>query len=74
MRVNVCKLLGLLFTIIFVLSTVNVVHSVEANETIMVGKHPFGAAYDWGKNEVFVTNYFDNSVSVISDRDRKSVV
>ena len=34
--------------------------------TVKVGNGAFGVAYDFGKNEVFVTNGVDSTVSVIS--------
>jgi YVTN family beta-propeller protein len=38
-----------------------------------VGNYPFGVAYDSGKGEIFVTNNYDNTVSVISDTDNTVV-
>ena len=35
--------------------------------TIPVGNQPWGVAYDSAKGEIFVANYNDNTVSVISD-------
>jgi YVTN family beta-propeller protein len=39
--------------------------AVVAN--VHVGNYPFGVAYDSGKGEIFVTNIYDDTVSVISD-------
>ena len=41
--------------------------AVVAN--VHVGNYPFGVAYDSGKDEIFVTNNYDDTVSVISDSD-----
>jgi len=35
--------------------------------TVSVGENPVGIAYDSAAGEVFVANYFQNTVSVISD-------
>ena len=45
--------------------------AVVAN--VHVGNYPFGVAYDSGKGEIFVTNNYDNTVSVISDTDNTVV-
>jgi DNA-binding beta-propeller fold protein YncE len=38
--------------------------------TVPVGRLPAGIAYDSTKGELFVTNYLDNTVSVISDSNK----
>ncbi len=38
-----------------------------------VGDHPEGIAYDSGRHEVFVANYFSDNVSVISDSTNRVV-
>ena len=45
--------------------------AVVAN--VHVGNYPFGVAYDSGKGEIFVTNNYDNTVSVISDSNNTVV-
>ena len=45
--------------------------AVVAN--VHVGNYPFGIAYDSGKGEIFVTNIYDDTVSVISDSDNTVV-
>ena len=67
MKVNIWKLLGLLFIVIFALSTINVIHAVGVTTTVSVGNAPTGIAYDLGKGEIFVANEFSSTVSVISD-------
>jgi YVTN family beta-propeller protein len=66
-KVKAWKLLGLIFTVIFALSAVNVAHAVGVVGTITVGSEPWGVAYDSGKGEIFVVNYGSTTVSVISD-------
>ncbi len=39
----------------------------SATQTVTVGVHPSGVVYDSGKDEIFVTNSGENTVSVISD-------
>ena len=67
MKVKVLKSLGLLFIVLFVLSSASLVYALEVSGTIPVGAGPTMGAYDSGKGEIFVTNAQDNTVSVISD-------
>ena len=43
------------------------VHTIGVNAQITVGHGPAGLAYDSGKGEIFVANYYTDTVSVISD-------
>ena len=73
MKVKVWKLLGLILIAIFALSTAHSVNGLGVTATIPVGTpgtnapYDYGAAYDSGKGEVFVTNEGSDTVSVISD-------
>jgi YVTN family beta-propeller protein len=67
MKGKYSKLLVLVFVVIFVLSTVNMVNALGVTATIPVGNAPSGLAYDSAKGEIFVTNGQDNTTSVISD-------
>ena len=63
-------ILSLIFIIIIVLSTTNVVQA--ASELAIppmtkVGASPMGIAYDSGKGEIFVANEGDGTVSILSD-------
>jgi YVTN family beta-propeller protein len=49
------------------LSATTTAHAVAVVDTITVGGQPYGVAYDSGRGEVFVANYLDGPVSVISD-------
>ncbi len=67
MKGKYSKLMVLVFIVIFVLSTVNMVSALGVTATIPVGNTPQGIAYDSGKGEIFVSNGQGNTVSVISD-------
>jgi YVTN family beta-propeller protein len=73
MKGKVWKLLGLILTVIFVLSWVHEVYAAGVIATIPVGIGPLGVAYDSVKGEIFVTNQGSNTVSVISDRNNTVV-
>ena len=65
---KVLKLLTSLFILASFLSTISVASAAyEITATIPVGVGPWGIAYDSGKGEIFVANYYDDTVSVISD-------
>jgi len=61
------SLFSMLIVAILILLPVNAVHGVGLIGKITVGNEPYGVAYDPSKGEVFVTNNFYNTVSVISD-------
>lgn len=63
----------ILFTIIFALSATPSIHAVEVTATIPVGIGAEAVAYDSGKGEIFVADYYDNTVSVISDTNNTVV-
>src|SRR5208283_3001263 len=67
METKIFTLLGLIFIMFFALLTVPIAHSVAVNVTVTANSNPSGVAYDPYKGTVFVTNYGNNSVSVISD-------
>jgi hypothetical protein len=46
---------------ILALSATNAVHAAGVVATITVGMEPYDVAYDFGKSEVFVTNYYFQS-------------
>jgi len=66
-KVKVRKLLGLILTAIFIFSTTHGVYAIGVNATIALGKSPNNVAYDSGRGEIFVANYWANMVYVISD-------
>ena len=55
------------FIILVALLVVARVQAVEVTATVSVGSFPSGIVYDSGKGEMFVANYGNNTVSVISD-------
>lgn len=69
MKAKTWKLFGFVFAVVFVLSSICVVHAgtlgIIAN--IPVGNDVQGLAYDSGKGEVFAMNSGDGTVSVVSD-------
>jgi YVTN family beta-propeller protein len=67
MKAQVWKLLGLILTLIFVLSTAHPAYGFGVIDRITVGNRPVSIAYDFGKGEIFVANNYNNSVSVISN-------
>ena len=70
MKVKVWKLLGLLFILIVSLQTINLVSAIGVTENITSGTEyggHYGIAYDYGKNEMFITNMDFDSVTIISD-------
>src|SRR5208283_2417017 len=44
-------------------------HFQSVVTTVTVENGPVGVAYDSGKGEIFVTDFFNNTVSVISDEN-----
>ena len=74
MKAKVWRFSGLILIAIFALSTAHSAYGLTVTATIPVGKpgtnnpYDYGAAYDSGKGEVFVTNAGSDTVSVISDR------
>jgi YVTN family beta-propeller protein len=70
---KVWKLLGIIFIVIFALTSACMVHAVAVTSTITVGTSPTGVAYDSGKGEIFVANSGYDTVSVISDSSDKVV-
>ncbi len=67
MKDKIWLLLVPLLVMIVAASGINVVCAVEVTATISVGSDPRGVVYDSSKGEIFVVNYYDNTVSVISD-------
>ena len=74
MNAKVWKLLGLILIAVFALSIAHSVYGFTVIATIPVGTpgtdnpYDYGAVYDSGKGEVFVTNAGSDTVSVISDK------
>jgi YVTN family beta-propeller protein len=85
MKVKTCKLLSLLFIMIFALSAVNLVHAVSTlpiSSTIkglLTSSTAYGGygtgtmAYDSGKSEIYVTAFDFGNVSALSDSTNKVV-
>ncbi len=63
----------ILFAVVLALSLTNSVHAVGVIGTITVGDNPAGLAYDTGKSEIFVANYNDGTISIISDTSNNVV-
>ena len=74
MKAKVWKLLSLILIAVFALSIAHSVYGLSVIATIPVGTagtdnpYDYGAVYDSGKGEVFVTNAGSDTVSVISDK------
>ena len=80
MKTTHIRILALIFIVIFALACVSAVHNlsgqasgVPASILFPYGANPAAAAYDPGKNEVFVANSESSSVSVISDCDNAKI-
>src|SRR2546426_2200714 len=58
---------GLLFLVIASSLVVPFARAQTVIATVQVGTGPFAVAYDSAKGEVFVANFYSNTVSVISD-------
>jgi YVTN family beta-propeller protein len=63
---KVC-LVAILLTIILLAAVSNTVSAEGVVARITVGDYPVSIAYDSGKGEIFVVNYWSDSISVISD-------
>ena len=63
----------LIFDVMVALSVANMVQAVGVTATVTVGSLPGGVAYDPGKNEIFVVDSGDNTISVISDSNNSVV-
>jgi YVTN family beta-propeller protein len=58
---------SLLSAAILALSAADTAHAATVVDTIKVGGQPYSVAYDSGTGEIFVTNFFGDTVSVILD-------
>jgi YVTN family beta-propeller protein len=65
--------LGLLILLVFSASSHPFAHGQALVATTNVGGTSYGVAYDSGKGEVFVTHFFNDSVSVLSDANNAVV-
>jgi len=65
--------LGLLALLVFSASSHPLAHGQGLVATANVGGTSYGVAYDSGKGEVFVTHFFNDSVSVLSDTNNQVV-
>jgi YVTN family beta-propeller protein len=64
---------SLLSAAILALSAADTAHAATVVDTINVGGQPYSVAYDSGTGEIFVTNSFGYTVSVISDTNNTVV-
>lgn len=67
MNATVKKLLILFFAITLVSTAAFEFRVVKANTTVAGGLCPYEEVYDSGKGEIFVTNLFQGTISVVSD-------